>query len=878
MAAFLDTNRDIMLDVYEGVNLLRGIKPEILNLDGTPVTRFDIDLRQDPDCWQKITDYPEHAIHIDVFAESCTFTYDLGREVSADYVDVCGFLHYVYKTRDFAIAEFELYFGNDKATLYDAENRAFYHNNAGTFDPEDTRPRRNVDFAVNVKGNSGRFFGLKILKSNPEDDITRIACLGLYNDEITELYHRMETVVGESLAVRDSINVVDTKVLNGDVAKLTDGVPFNFNNLCTLAGNKEIKFIVTIPQLSDVDAVSLFAKNATDIKASYYLSDTSDNIFCEANKAKVISVDEKTLEEGLTCNLAKFEQVNQVKFIGIVINADKIELAEVGIHNYIRLVSVDTDKVLCDNFYGVGINAIPVALMPNSVKKGYNRAFWESEKKRLIQLKAPVVRVWFQIDWFLDNSDYDYATGKFNFDSDRMKEFYEYMDAFKEAGTEVEFNYGWKIPNEYAKWWGFADNKNQGSAPVDLMNFAKSCCAVLKELFRRGYDNVKYLTFFNEPQNGDDFLGPFADTAERGHYWRVMLDFVDWQLRREGLRDRLEIWGPEDGWDPKEIALTKEIDQGGTSPLDCITFHRYRIGYRAGQKLFQTLLDETCPTGKPLLMTEHGLDEYKTTWETNPVSAIMCATHMGLAGVLNWVVSDVDFCDPLDFRMVDSKNYWGIMNSETINQVYGTYYFMSLYARYLPAHSKVVATSNTHENLRSATYITPSGDIVVAVEAKDEAGQHSLKVDFGKEINRTFYKHEVTLPKHYHYLFSRDDSNAIIPPCTAEIKVGSVLEDSIGGEYTFAFYTTEKPATQVEMKPAYCEIKAGESITISPVVIDGEATEFNWSVAESVGEQGNISNSGIYTAPANAKAGDTVAIKAQLSGSDIYGITVIKIV
>ena len=278
-------------------------------------------------------------------------------------------------------------------------------------------------------------------------------------------------------------------------------------------------------------------------------------------------------------------------------------------------------------------------------------------------------------------------------------------------------------------------------------------------------------------------------------------------------------------------------------------------------------------------MTETGIDEYWHTWQTNPVSNVMAVTHFGLSGMLNWVMEDVIFTDPLLFTMSWQNHFWGLPNADGINTVYGTFYYYSLYSRYLPPHSKVLKCDNENEDIRAAAYKTPSGDIVVAVEVINAPFERELIIDFGDGINRKFYKHCVSKPKHYDYIEATRDGNAIIPPCCKVIETEGKLCDSLTTDYQFILYTTEKPFTQVAMKTVHKELKPGESFKVEPFVIDGDdKSGFNYSVICGGEKCGTVDKDGVYTADRSAKAGDTAAVVARLDGIKSYGVTVISII
>ena len=538
-------------------------------------------------------------------------------------------------------------------------------------------------------------------------------------------------------------------------------------------------------------------------------------------------------------------------------------------HNkYIKIF----DEVIESDFYGVGANCIPSAMMQESINRGYNRALWEIDRKRIVSMGLPLARLWFQIDWFVDSGE-DYISGNYNFDSEYMKSVYLYLDALKEAGTEIELNYSWKVSYKASEWFSYPSDMPDGSAPKDMISYAKACSALLKELWVRGYTNIKYLTLYNEPINTHDFRGPFADNSESAHYYRVLIDFVDWQLRKDGIRDKIQLWGNEGGWLDEDIDYLTEIEGESSSPLEVLTFHRYDVPYDFAVEFFGMISKKF---DKPLCMTEHGIKERLTNWHTNMPSVLIAAANNGIRGICNWILCDTVLTDPrADFEIEWKNNFWGGMyNKDSINKVYGNYYYNSLIAKYIPNHSKVMKSETSDENIRAATFTTSEGDITVITVLKDSDKTTSLSIDLPYEVNKVFYKHIVSLNKHYTYFDYKEDCNALIPLSVGEIYATDKIIDELDGNFNFVVYTTKVPAKQVAMNSIYEELKPGEEFCFKAEILDGTG-ELEWSVCYG---KGYCNNDGIVKIPSNALVGETFTVMAKIKDSNEYGVAVVKVV
>ena len=864
--AKLTINSDrVVKDIYESINLLEGVKPEIVDSNGNTNLKLETDLAVNPTCYTMLTDNQDHGKHIDIYAKAADLTYDMGSVYHIDRVSIYGFVSLF--DMDFGLEEFEVYFSNERDTLYFPGNCIVHHNNAGNYVPShDESYRTGADFVIDLENCNARYFGLRILSANPVDDIIRLSCIGVYCDDITSGRQTFFKSVGASAAYRQEISLLSGEVLEGDLTYINDCIGNDSERAVTLSSADGICLSLSMDGTKPISYLSVFADK---FPMEMYVSEFSENLFDGCNKCDFVE------ENKGTYALLTPKASAKGCYVGLVYEADSVKISEIGVHALTTEFIADTEDVICDDFYGVGVNCVPVALMPETRSLGCDESFWELEKRRIINCRPTVVRLWFQLDWFIESGE-NYVYGIYNFDSEKMQCVYKYLDAFLEAGSEIELNYGWKISDEAQKWYSFPCDKPAGSAPVNLISFSKSCCDLIKELWSRGYSNIKYLTFFNEPQNGDDFRGPFADTEERAHYFRVMLDFVDWQLKREGMRDKIKIWGPEDGWTKKEIELTDSIEGEEGSPIDALTVHRYRIGYNEASILYPKLL-KSAKGRKPYLVTETGFSEYGTCWESNMFTSVIAAVDFGMCGVLNWLLADVYYTDPLRFIDPWANNFWAVCCPDTVKKVYGTYYFMSMLTRYIPAHSKAIKLKYNSKDMRAAAFLTPEGDVTVMLTAKNGFGPRKVSVDFGKEIGKTFYRHSMKLPTHFTYLKEREDAHAIIPPCDGEIYASSTLCDDISEEYSCIVYTTIRPYAQVVVGEGYYELKAGESLQLTASVIDGEVPDFKWEITTSVGSAGIVDNNGIYTAAEDAKSGDTVAIKAQPANMKSYGIAVVRI-
>ncbi len=491
-------------------------------------------------------------------------------------------------------------------------------------------------------------------------------------------------------------------------------------------------------------------------------------------------------------------------------------------------IRIHTDDVKHTDFLGVGVNIIPVSLMANNRMQGYTVAHWEMDKKRIEMMKPKVARVWFQVDWM------EPVKGSYTWDSPEMLAFYEYMDVLQRAGTEIQLNFGWKIGRDVQAWFSIPGTEGRISAPHDLDAYATSCSAVLNELIvNRGYNNLKYLSFYNEPNGDWDYDAPGDQMA----YYAEMLRRVSNKLTADGRRDWVKVWGPEEV--DATGSWTHYMKEHADDFIDEYTFHIYGGTYEDFSSQIATRRDYVAP--KTVGMTEFGWSgDDESCWDSGFANYVIKAANEGLHSALVWQLNGV-WCEDPD-ESVNTNGVYTLWDSLVLGmEPNRSYYATSLLTRYIPAHSSVVAVESDSADVRVAAFTTVSGDMSILVECKENEAKE-LQIDFSNShMEKKWYKYvyspKVTL-----------EGNAIIPRNVWSIEPGAPLHDShIDKDYQFMIYTTLAPQTQVEITPVLSELSSGETLKLSADVIDNIG-EVEWEVVGEPKKFGQITDQGVYTA------------------------------
>ncbi len=502
-------------------------------------------------------------------------------------------------------------------------------------------------------------------------------------------------------------------------------------------------------------------------------------------------------------------------------------------------VRIDPGTVIQEDFRGVGVNVIPSSLMPGTTQFGYTDTDWEIDKKRIVAMKPKVARVWFQVDWM------EKTKGNYDWESAEMQAFYKYLDAFQAAGTEIELNFGWKNGSAIHDWFVLPGVDPYISAPADLDAFARSASAALSELIDgRGYDNIKYLTFYNEPNGNWDY----ETTGDQKAYYAEMVRKVSQQLSADGLRDRIEIWAPEETGAPDWTAYMAEH---ASEHIDGYSFHVYGASYESVTAAMNERIQAAA--GKPVHLTEFGWsDDGMSGWEAGFANHVIQAANVGVKSALVWQLKGVWPTDPFG----DTNGNYTMWDSTVQGMTpKKAFYSAGMLARYVPAHSTVVKVDTGSPDLRAAAFKTERGDFTIVLESK-AGSRKDITFDFGgMKINKTFRK----------FVYSDDavrDGNALLPSSSGAFKAKSSFRDTnIGPDYNVIVYTTEAPQTQIKLTPIETTVAGKGTIQLSAELLDNNGA-VKWSV---IGEgNGTISSKGLYTAP-DVATQRQVAIKAASS-------------
>ena len=570
-----------------------------------------------------------------------------------------------------------------------------------------------------------------------------------------------------------------------------------------------------------------------------------------------------------------------------------------------RKITVETDNIVYKDFLSFGGNVFP-GLMSDEGKSatGMNDVNFEIERKRFVSAKPQLNRLLFNVEYMVTNTGNEqkdgenYNSGIYDFDNDRMKAVYKYIEMIDSYGGLVELNYGWKAAKRIQSWFSLSDTNPTGSAPYDLEGYSEACAALVEHLVKdKGYDNIHALCFFNEMEHATHDYDTLGD---RFVYYHAMLKFVKENLEKRGLFDDIEIWVAEDG--VKSGSAEYFRDCFGKN-LSGYTFHEYPHAY-AENSFYSGLFETSCTLfGKfpqPVYFTEFNTCVYEDTWlrgeelkkreavpgyrhwgwETTNTSIFIALANSGSAGASRWGYGTDFWSDPLSvFNSGESwKAHWfaPITTDNINNGVNFHFYEDAMLTNYVPAFSKVLQVYFEGEDIRASAFELADGNYTVIVEANKTGSDRELEISFDKALGKDFYNID------FDYNYKRTGSANVPSPNFVYKSVGKTINDTIDGDYGIYVYTTKAPIKQIDLETVAFEKKAGEKVQLKATKIDcSPSDEIEWKIAAVSDETLNasVSSSGEFILPSSAKAGDQFAITAYLKNDEmIFNTAVISVI
>ncbi len=834
-----------------GRNLLSGLRPEL-----TPLGNEEVIVEIEKDFGEHnfdfLVDDKRIKQHVDIWGAPFSLTYDLGETKEIEQVCISG---YAREQGNHMISDFEIYASNDRESLYKPQNMVDKYFR-GAEEDRGGAGAYYIDKLYQVEG-SARYFGIKIISGCPNDEIARISRIALFNKENTAKF-----MLSDLLGANDMLKEADVCIKGdyiGNSENLTSGRAFFEDELLRAESDIELSFNPgVIGRLylvgRNIEVLELASEGK---KIDFKISENNSY-----NNEKIVELSFPVVEtEDMKALVKKGAELDTV-----ISDSEKI------------IGCVNTNEILEKDYIGPGCNCFPTVFSKFGIREGYNEVYWELEKHHIMKSKPHCIRMWFQIDWVVDTLE-QYVSGDWQFDNAEMQSAVKFCEAFRDAGVEVELDFGWKVGSKVQDWFaigGITPEQRHCAAPADLYNYGKAATATLEYLIlEKGCDNVKYLGFYNEVDDVVNNSGHY-DYAMQGDpiaYWAMMAKYAKHFIDEGPLKGMVEIWGAEQcvSFSPIMDKLNLLIPE----TFSRHTVHKYELSY---EEICDWCEKELKPhsDGKPVLLTEFGNNHRKRlSWDVNHVCNILGGANHGLSGAFIWVLGGAPLVDPLNWvnspsDMDETRFYWGFLPyGNNVAESGEAFYEMCLLNNYIPDHCQALKTEfSTETDTVRLNAFYKNGEYTVCVESKGDR-ENDIRIELDKEIGKTFYRH--VYQRH-----EKGEGNLIVPPVDKTFEVDSFIDDTLPLGYSLVVYTTVKPITQVIMDNVDIKAKAGDKIAIGASLIDAPAEmEIKYSISKSLIKGATLEN-GIVKIPETAKSGDMLAVKAEIPSGE-YGISIIRI-
>ncbi len=613
--------------------------------------------------------------------------------------------------------------------------------------------------------------------------------------------------------------------------------------------------------------------------------------------------------------------------ICIVIAVASLALPAVGAST--RTVTVDFDTVWNEDYLGIGDN---YWVGPYSYKDtGMMDAYQTVNDKHNNVLKPAYVRMMFFPHWLVDRSlteeeqEANYMAGNYYFESEEFKAFVRKSKSISDGGGSICLNMGGGLTEDVLSWWGIEHVTRQAggkSAPDDLGQFAHFTTAIIERLLAEGV-NVKYLSFYNEINNGC-----FEAFFDKRIYWTEMIRDIHFALTDADLRDDIKIFATEivgyyDSEDNEVIGNTMKIAYEQLivpGYADYLNSHTYQAT-RTDEEMLKDLTSNVNNVKEKFPLTRLFANEFggytpgggenanSMEFNMSDLTIIINESNLGYGGSAGWFWLGDRIPEPLNMGHADVASGMSSQPSYGLKLVSENYNARGLAMRYIPRNSKVVKSTPDSNDINSAVYVK-GDDTTILLEIAPSDTERTLKVNLGTAYaGKNFGVHFDSMGNDTNR-DGHDDAITFADSTLLATRSGTVTVDENGyldwtiptDEHNLNVVMTTLPEqVQVEFDMEEVSVSAGGSVNISVKDVYGvnsDAVDFELYDFSAVGEAddyqlatdftnvGTLSNitdtSVTFNANADLKRGDVIAIKATPKAAmteDVagYGIAIIRV-
>jgi len=415
---------------------------------------------------------------------------------------------------------------------------------------------------------------------------------------------------------------------------------------------------------------------------------------------------------------------------------------------------------MADDFLGVNGVYHGFAFMEDPGVKSMTDQDRELEFSRVKTMDLKIARTWYRPDWACGANLYN----SFNWESKRMKAFYQWMDKMKELRVDVALQAGWWFTRDTYLNSNVEASKALPDPEKDPLRFAEWVNESLYQLIKvRGYDNIKYLMLFTEPLNYKSGNIPegFTSTA----YYNKICTAIHDRLKKSELRSAVKLVGPNSG-STDTAAFVGWSANAMNDVIDIYSWHSYNgkqfntnppLEYDGWKQIADAGKEKIKRTGKPFWIDEFGANKPDETIRFKPdygnylAQCVAAFINSGAQTSLVWILFDQKY--PASRTTNKDSFYngvhrWGLTKSvqdnvENPHDPYPSWYAFSMMSKYLGGRtgSKTFKTSGSDSLYIVATQPSGKEMSVMVVNASHRSRKFQVKFanPLNSQLNRCLY-------------------------------------------------------------------------------------------------------------------------------------------
>ncbi len=214
-----------------------------------------------------------------------------------------------------------------------------------------------------------------------------------------------------------------------------------------------------------------------------------------------------------------------------------------------------------EDFWGNGAVYHGYAGMPDCDGRVYSDELCELEAKRAADMKLKIARTFY--GWWA----WEPETKTWDWENNRMRPFYRWLQRMKDANITVALNTGWCSPGDVdgTSWNRDCPFNVEGDWEQSKQNYANWVSETVYQLIElRGFTNIKIFVMFTEPNTGFGNIKAFGLWKEavlaahnalvrdnRRHYIKMMgsnegsgivSDMLKWMSENDEIKDIIDIY------------------------------------------------------------------------------------------------------------------------------------------------------------------------------------------------------------------------------------------------------------------------------------------------------------------------------------------------